>query len=93
MNGNHEVLITVGCILLLGLGTDMLGKRTSLPRVSLLIIFGAIIGPSVLDIIPRFFMDQFQIVAQIALVMVGFLLGSKFTPKALKENGRAILSV
>jgi len=93
MNGNHEVLITVGCILLLGLGTDMLGKRTSLPRVSLLIIFGAIIGPSVLDIIPRFFMDQFQIVAQIALVMVGFLLGSKFTPKALEENGRAILSV
>jgi Kef-type K+ transport system membrane component KefB len=93
MNGNHEVLITVGCILLLGLGTDMLGKRTSLPRVSLLIIFGAIIGPSVLNIIPRFFMDQFQIVAQISLVMVGFLLGSKFTLKALGENGRAILSV
>ena len=93
MNGNHEVLITVGGILLLGLGTDMLGKRTSLPRVSLLIIFGAIIGPSILNIIPAFFLDQFQIVAQIALVMVGFLLGSKFTPKALDENGRAILSV
>jgi len=37
MNGTYELLITLGCLLLLGLGTDILGKSTSLPRVSLLI--------------------------------------------------------
>ncbi len=93
MNGSYEFLITIGCLLLLGLGTDLLGKKTSLPRVSLLIVFGAIIGPSMLDLIPGFFLDYFQLVAQMALVMVGFILGSKLTPKALSENGRAIISV
>lgn len=93
MNGTHEFLITLGSLLLIGLATDMLGKRTALPRVSLLIILGAIIGPAVLDLIPGFFLDQFQIIAQMALVMVGFLLGSKFTRESIQENGRAILSV
>jgi len=50
-------------------------------------------GPPVLDLIPEFFLDQFQLIAQMALVMVGFLLGSSFTREALAENGRAILSV
>jgi Kef-type K+ transport system membrane component KefB len=93
LNGTYEFLITMGGLLLLGLATDMLGKRTSLPRVSLLIVFGAIIGPSALDLVPAFFLNQFQIVAQMALVMVGFLLGSKFTRESIAENGRAILSV
>jgi len=93
MNGSYEFLITIGCLMLLGLGTDLLGKKTSLPRVSLLIVFGAVIGPSMLDLIPDFFLDYFELVAQMALVMVGFILGSKFTPKVLSENGRAIISV
>ena len=82
MNGSYEFLITIGCLMLLGLGTDLLGKKTSLPRVSLLIVFGAVIGPSMLDLIPDFFLDYFELVAQMALVMVGFILGSKFTPKS-----------
>jgi len=45
--------------LLLGLATDLLGKKTSLPRVSLLIIFGALIGPSMLDLVPAFFLENF----------------------------------
>lgn len=93
MNDSYEFLITIGCLMFLGLGTDLLGKKTSLPRVSLLIVFGAIIGPSMLDLIPGFFLDYFEIVAQMALVMVGFILGSKFTPTVLAENGRAIISV
>lgn len=93
MTETYEFLITIGCLLLLGLATDMLGKRTSLPRVSLLIVFGALIGPSALDLIPPFFLEQFKLIAEMALVMVGFLLGSKFTPHSLKENGRAILAV
>ena len=46
-----------------------------------------------LDLVPAFFLENFQLVAQMALVMVGFILGSKFTPKVFLENGRAIFSV
>ena len=55
MNGSYEFLITIGCLMLLGLATDLLGKKTSLPRVSLLIVFGALIGPSMLDLVPDIF--------------------------------------
>jgi hypothetical protein len=43
-----------------------------------------------LDLVPAFFLENFQLVAQMTLVMVGFILGSKFTPKVFLENGRAI---
>jgi hypothetical protein len=43
-----------------------------------------------LDLVPAFFLENFQLVAQMTLVMVEFILGSKFTPKVFLENGRAI---
>jgi Kef-type K+ transport system membrane component KefB len=93
MNGTYEFLITVGCLLLLGLAIDMLGKRTSLPRVSLLIIFGILIGPSTLNLIPNFFLDLFDLIAQMALIMVGFLMGSKLNKEHFNQNSRAIISI
>ena len=42
-------LITIGILLLLGLVTDALGRRSRLPRVTLLLLFGFLIGPSGLD--------------------------------------------
>jgi len=74
-----EFLIAIGSILLLGLLTDFLGKHTPLPRVTLLLVFGILIGDEVLDIIPQSVGDRFEIVANIALLMIGFLLGGKLT--------------
>ncbi|MDG2176960.1 MAG: cation:proton antiporter [Gammaproteobacteria bacterium] len=93
MTDTYEFLITVGCLLLLGLAIDMLGKRTSLPRVSLLIVFGILIGPSTLNLIPNFFLDLFDLIAQMALIMVGFLMGSKLNKENFSNNSRAIISI
>ena len=49
----HFVLITLGGLFLIGLATDELGRRTRLPRVTLLILFGVLIGPAGLDILPH----------------------------------------
>ena len=85
-----QFLITLGGILLLGLITAELGHRTFLPRVTLLLIFGAIIGKDVLDIIPQIFSDRFEIIADMALLMVGFLLGGKLTITSFKKSGGQI---
>ncbi|MCF6147609.1 MAG: cation:proton antiporter [Candidatus Kuenenia sp.] len=84
-------LITFGGLLFLGLLTDVLGRRTKLPRVTLLLIFGFLIGPSCLDILPALGEKRFPAIADIALVMVGFLLGEKFTLSSLREYGRYVL--
>ncbi len=91
MQSTSQFLIALGGILLLGLVTDTLGRRTHLPRVTLLLIFGVIIGKDLLDIIPSVFSDRFEIIADMALLMVGFLLGGKLTAGALSKSAGQIL--
>ena len=47
-----ETFILIGGLLLLGLLTDVLGRYTFLPRVTLLLLFGFLIGPVMLDVLP-----------------------------------------
>jgi Kef-type K+ transport system membrane component KefB len=91
MQSASQFLIALGGILLLGLLTDALGRRIHLPRVTLLLIFGVIIGKDLLDIIPSVFSDRFEIIADMALVMVGFLLGGRLTIDILRKSAGQIL--
>jgi Kef-type K+ transport system membrane component KefB len=90
MQLESQFLIAVGGILLLGLITDALGKKTFLPRVTLLLMFGLIIGDAMLGIIPDIVSAQFEIVADMALLMVGFLIGGKLTVDSLKDSAGQI---
>ncbi len=83
MEGSSQFLLTLGGILLLGLLTSALARRTFLPRVTLLLLLGALIGGEALDVIPRVFAERFELIADMTLLMVGFLLGGKLTRKAL----------
>jgi Kef-type K+ transport system membrane component KefB len=85
------ILVALGAIFLLGLATDLLGRRTFLPRVTLLIVFGAIVGPAVLDLIPDLVIQRFELITQITMLMIGFLLGGKLTVQALWEIGPQLL--
>ena len=91
MNELAKILITLGSLFLLGLVTDELGRRTPLPRVTLLLIFGVLIGPSAFDLLPELGEEWFHSIADMALVMVGFLLGEKMTFSSLREYGRLVL--
>jgi Kef-type K+ transport system membrane component KefB len=90
---NAVFLIALGGILLLGLMTSFLGRRTFLPRVTLLLILGISIGKEGIDIIPSVFSDKFRIIAEMALLMVGFLLGGKLTRASLGHLMSLILSI
>ena len=83
MHSSTQFLITIGGILLLAIAADVLGKHTFLPRVTLLLVFGIIIGNDVLNLIPLVVTNQFEILADIALLMVGFLIGGKLTRKSM----------
>ena len=91
MSDLAQALITVGAFLLAGLATDLLGRRTPLPRVTLLLIVGFLVGPSAFNLLPARSEQWFPIFASLALVMVGFLLGEKLSLSALREHGREVL--
>jgi len=93
MLANAQFLLALGGILLLGLITDMIGKKTFLPRITLLLIFGIIIGEEGFNLIPTIFGDHFELIAEMTLLVVGFLLGGMLTKKTLHHSGKTILSI
>ena len=91
MDSAYQFLLSLGGILLFGQVVSTLGHRTFLPRVTLLLIFGLLIGKEALNIIPAFFYQQFEIIAEMTLLMVGFLIGGKITREALANGINKIL--
>lgn len=88
-----HIFIVLGVLFLIGLATDLLGRMTRLPRVTLLLVFGFIIGPSGVGFLPDMGAAWIDTVSKTALVMVGFLLGEHLTVKSLKNQGQLVLSV
>jgi len=91
VNDTAKTLITLGVLLLIGLVTDTIGRRTRLPRVTLLLIFGFAIGPAGLDFLSPSEGKWFSVIADMALVMIGFLLGEKLTLSSLRQHGKFVL--
>lgn len=86
-------LIALGALLLTGMLADEVGRRTRLPRVTLLILCGLAAGPSGFDVLPNGLTDLYELLAVVALSMVAFLLGGKLTRINLKNSGRAIVII
>jgi len=89
MQESAQFFIATGAILALGMAVDMLGRRSALPRVSLLVLLGIAAGPTALNLIPSVLLDNFDTIVVIALVMIGFLLGGKLTRELLVNSGKA----
>ncbi len=89
----HLLFVVLGGLLLVGLLADEVGRRTRLPRVTLLILSGVVAGPAGLDLLPHGLQDWYEALAAAALTMVAFLLGGQLSRDALRRHGRTILAV
>ncbi|MEF8833881.1 MAG: cation:proton antiporter [Halofilum sp. (in: g-proteobacteria)] len=88
------IFTTLGALLLGGLAVEWVGRHLPLPRVTLLILFGVLIGPEVLDLLPDGASERwFKPVTTLALVMVGFLVGERFSIDRLRVRGRVVLTI
>ncbi len=88
-----QFLLALGGILLAGLLLSTLARRSFLPRATLLLLFGVAIGGEFFDLIPRLFTDRFELIADMTLLMVGFLLGGKLTPDSLRDHSAASFAI
>lgn len=87
-------LLILGALFLVGLVADVAGRLTPLPRVSLLIASGIVIGPAGFGFLSEAFVsDWFPTLTQIALTMIGFLLGQKLSTNELREEGSSALGL
>lgn len=91
MSVSALTLITLGLLFLVGFIADTIGRNTPIPRVSILMVAGFFIGPSGFDLLPVSTQAWMPIVSDMALVMIGFLLGSSLQWDSLKESGVLVL--
>ncbi len=89
----ETVFLTLGGLFLAALVADAVGTRTRIPRVTLLLLIGLVVGQSGLDLIPDSFEALLGYVSTLALAMVAFLLGNSLTLEKVRAHGRAILAL
>ncbi|WP_031480537.1 cation:proton antiporter [Maridesulfovibrio frigidus] len=93
MTTSALTLITLGLLFLLGLVADFIGRSTFIPRVSTLMVFGFCIGPAGFDVLPAETSEWIEVVSDMALVMIGFILGSSLKISDFKKNGRLVIVI
>lgn len=81
------VIVSVALMLFLGFAMTRITKKLKLPNVTAYIITGVLIGPYVLDLIPRDFIRGTDFLADIALAFIAFSVGEFFKFSTLKKSG------
>lgn len=72
---------------------DHVGPITRLPRLTILLFVGAIVGQSGFGLLPEEAHGWFEPISVVALTMVAVLLGADLTSENLAKHGRAIFTI
>lgn len=85
------IVISLGIILILGFLMTRLTKLLKLPSVIAYLLVGILIGPSLINVVPKEFIDRTSFISDVALVFVAFTVGEFFKFDAIKKSlGKAI---
>jgi len=82
-----NTLFYLSVILFTGLCFGRLMKLVKLPNVTGYLIGGLVIGPYCLKILPENFVEQMNLVSEMALAFIAFSIGSEFKISYLKKVG------
>lgn len=86
-----SALLTLGVLFSVGLFADQLGRRTRIPRVTLLLLCGLLAGT--LGLLPERVEELTDTITITALTLVALLLGGSLRLETLKAHGIEILVI
>ncbi|MEO9824619.1 MAG: cation:proton antiporter [Paracoccaceae bacterium] len=84
-------LLTLGVLFCVGLAADQLGRRTRIPRVTLLLLCGLVARN--LGLVPERMTELTDTVTITALTLVAILLGGSLKLETLKAHGVEIIAI
>lgn len=88
-----SALILLGTATIVGFYMGRVAQRISLPSVVGYMIFGVILGPSILNLIDEPMIEDLSFLTEIALGFVAFTIGSELSLSSLKRLGSGIISI
>ncbi|HOA80579.1 MAG TPA: cation:proton antiporter, partial [Defluviitaleaceae bacterium] len=93
LNDTTIVLLSLSVILLAGFLLTRITKLAKLPNVTGYIISGILIGPYVLNLIPREMVDNMGFISDIALAFIAFGVGRFFKKENFQETGFGVIVI
>ena len=88
-----NVILLLGLVLLAALGAGRLGDRFGIPQVVGYILVGLLLGNSGLHIFSSSLVDSFSPLVNIALAMIGFMVGGELKYEIFRRYGWQFLSI
>ncbi|MFQ5645466.1 MAG: cation:proton antiporter [bacterium] len=86
-------LVVVGLAALAGLALGKLVNRFKVPAVAGYVIAGVFLGSSALGLFSPAMLDHVDIVSELALSFIAFVIGSEMEWKSLKKLGRGVFTI
>ena len=88
-----QTLFYLGIIFVLGALMEWLSPKFGLPKVVGYLLLGLLIGPELLGIIPEHFIQDTDIIIDLALSLIAVLVGANLKYSTLKGMGKQIVSI
>jgi len=85
-----NLVLAIGIIIVIGFLGGLATKRIKFPRITGYIIIGILLSPSVLNIISAATIENLDIMTNIALGIIAFLIGGSLHLETLRKLGRSI---
>jgi len=93
LNDTTIVLLSLSVILLAGFLLTRITKLAKLPNVTGYIISGILIGPYILNLIPREMVDNMGFISDIALAFIAFGVGRFFKKETFQKTGFGVIVI
>lgn len=88
-----QTLFYLGIIFVLGALLQWLSPRIGIPKVVGYLLLGLVIGPEVLDIVPKSFIENSHFAIDMALSLIAVLIGATLKYKSVKGLGGQIVTI
>lgn len=88
-----SILTTIGLIIVTAFLGSKLFQRVGIPQVVGFIVVGVLLGNSFLNVVPLELAEELTFIAEIALGLIGFDMGSHLLLPELRKLGRSIVSI
>ena len=85
-----NLVLAIGIIIVIGFLGGLATKRIKFPRITGYIIIGILLSPSLLNIISAATIKNLDIITDIALGIIAFLIGGSLRLESLRKLGRSI---
>jgi len=88
-----NIILLLGLVLLAALGAGRLGGRFGIPQVVGYIVVGLLLGDSGLNILPASLVEALAPLVNIALAMIGFMVGGELKFEIFRRYGWQFLTI